>query len=312
MSGLVAIVGPTEVGKSALAVYLAQRFGGEIVNADSRQVYRGMDVGTAKPTAEERSLVPHHLFDLIDPDQPFSLALYQEHAYQAIADIQAQGRLPFLVGGTGQYVWAVLEGWQVPRVPPEAARRRELEARPGPQLYQELLRVDPVAAASIHPHNRRRIIRALEVCYATGQPFSQLKRRMGMPFPTLVIGLTTDRVDLYRRIDARVEAMLAAGWVDEVRALLAQGYSPDLPSFSSNGYGELALYLQGQVGFAAAVEVTRLSTHRVARHQYAWFRLSDPRIRWLDIREPGFEARAEALVLEFLSGPELRLPATAG
>lgn len=309
---LVAIVGPTAVGKSALALHLAQRTGGEIVNADSRQVYRGMDIGTAKPSPAKRALVPHHLFDIMEPDRPFSLALYQELADRAIADIQGRGRLPFLVGGTGQYVWAVLEGWQVPRVAPEPSRRRELEAQPLADLYQELQRVDPQAAASIHPHNRRRIIRALEVYYATGQPFSQLRGRAGTSSPATIMGLTTSREDLYRRIDARVEAMLAAGWLDEVQALLARGYSPELPAFSSTGYRELARHLRGELDLATAVERTRRSCHRLARHQYAWFRLSDPRIHWLDIGEPDLEARAEALVSAFLSSAESGPQAAAG
>lgn len=300
---MVAIAGPTAVGKSALALWLAKRTGGEIVNGDSRQVYRCMDIGTAQPTPEERALVPHHLYNRIKPDWPYSLAEYQEEALDAIADIQRRGKVPFLVGGTGQYVWAVLEGWQVPRVEPDPGRRRELEARPASELYEELRRVDPQAAAAIHPHNRRRVVRALEVYYATGQPFSQLKKKAGASLPALVIGLTTSRADLYRRIDARFEAMLAAGWLDEVRSLLFR-YPPDLPSFSSTGYRELARHLSGDYDLATALEKIKVAGHRLARHQYAWFRLSDPRIRWLDIREPALEARAEGLVRAFLAGAE--------
>ncbi len=300
---LVAIVGPTAVGKSALALHLARRFEGEIVNADSRQVYRSMDIGTAKPTLAERALVPHHLFDMVEPDQPYSLAVYQEQAYQATADIQRRGRLPLLVGGTGQYVWAILEGWQVPRVEPQPERRRELEARPIGELYQELTSVDPHAALSIHPNNRRRIVRALEVYHATGQPFSQLRKRVGASFPMLIIGLTTSREDLYQRIDARFEAMLAAGWLDEVRSLLVR-YSPDLPSFSSTGYRELARHLAGEYDLATALQKVKAAGHRLARHQYGWFRLSDPRVHWLDIRESDLEVRGEALVSAFLSDAE--------
>lgn len=301
---LVAIVGPTAVGKSALALRLAPRWQGEIVSADSRYLYRFMDIGTATPTPEELAAVPHHLINILDPDQPFSLAEYQELAYRAIEDILARGRLPFLVGGTGQYVWAVLEGWQVPHVPPDPALRARLAERAriaGPlALHRELAAVDPVAAARIHPHNVRRVIRALEVYYHTGQPISAQQTARPPDYQTLIIGLTLPRAELYRRIDQRFDEMVARGWVEEVRRLLERGYSPDLPSMTSLGYREIVRYLRGECTLDAALRRVKAQTHRFARQQYTWFRLDDPRIHWLTAG-PEAEAQAEALIRDFLA-----------
>lgn len=307
---LIAIVGPTASGKTELSLRLAVEFGGEIVNADSRQIYRGMDIGTAKPTVAERAAVPHHLFDLVDPDELFSLAQYLELAHAALSDIWSRGRLPFLVGGTGQYVWALLEGWQVPRVPPQPSLRAELEQRArreGVQaLYQKLQELDPAAATRIHPHNLRRIIRALEVITATGRPFSEQQRK-GLPsFATLILGLDRPRPELHRRIAARLEAMLAAGFVEEVRRLLAAGYRPDLPSWSSAGYREIALYLEDQLSLEEAKARTIAATHRLVRMQATWFRRDDPRIQWLPTDDPIEKART--LIHAFLTQPFPSLP----
>ena len=197
MNRLVAIVGPTGVGKSRLAIHLAQTFNGEIVSADSRQVYRYMNIGTAKPTPHELSIVPHHLIDIVNPDEDFSLAQYHKLASEAVSEIQSRGKLVLLVGGSGQYVWSVVEGWEIPKVPPNPKLRHRLEERAtkegGNGLYQELVTIDPVTAQSISPHNIRRVIRALEVYQSTGVPFSQLKRKEKPPFKTLIIGLTVDR-----------------------------------------------------------------------------------------------------------------------
>jgi len=197
MNRLVAIVGPTGIGKSQLALHLAQTFNGEIVSADSRQVYRHMDIGTAKPGLEELSLVPHHLLNIIDPDEDFSLAQYQRLAYRVIADIEQRNKLPLLIGGSGLYVWSVLEGWKIPSVPPDLEFRHSLEekaAKAGKdELYQELVKVDPIAAQGIDPRNVRRVIRALEVHRSTQTPLSQLRHKQAPPFKTLIIGLTADR-----------------------------------------------------------------------------------------------------------------------
>ena len=289
MRKLIAIVGPTATGKTALAVALARAIGGEIVGADSRQVYRRMDIGTAKPTPEERALVPHHLLDVVDLDEPFSLAQYLELATEALEDIWARGRQPLLVGGSGQYVWALLEGWTVPRLPPQRELRRPLEERAkrdgGEALHRELARVDAQAAAGIDPRNVRRVIRALEVFQATGRPISFWQEKAPPGWDALILGLTCTRDELYRRIDARVDAMMEAGLVDEVRGLLAMGYSPALPSMSGIGYREVCQHLAGELDLPTTVARIKAATHRLARQQATWFRRDDPRIRWIDVSE---------------------------
>ena len=302
---LIVVVGPTGVGKTALAVDLARSLRGEIVSADSRQIYRRLNIGTAKPTPEEQALVPHHLIDVVDPDQTLTLAQYQDLACRAIDDITVRGRLPFLVGGTGLYVRAVAEGWTVPRVVPNPVLRQVLQERAEREgvvsLYAELQAVDPEAAARIHPHNVRRIVRALEVYYSSGQTMSAQRGRQAQPYDELWIGLTMPRTKLYTRVDARIERMIDAGWVDEVRDLLASGYSLDLPALSALGYREIVAYLRGQTGLKEAVALIKRHTRRFIRHQYAWFGLQDPRLHWFDVSEP-FEDAVRELVLSFLGG----------
>ena len=296
---MIAIIGPTAVGKSDLAVHLARSFPLEIISADSRQVYRHMDIGTNKPTLAERALVPHHIIDVADPDEDFSLATYHQLAFKAIKAIQQKGKLPLLVGGSGLYVWSLVEGWKIPRVPPDREMRRRLETRTEQgdiqSLYRELQNVDPVAAEKIDPRNIRRVVRALEIYYVTGQPASQLQRREEPSFSVLVIGLTQERRELYRRIDARVDDMMQRGLVEEVQQLLEKGYSPLLPSMSGIGYRQIAQFLQGVMTLPEAVDRIRYETHRLARHQYAWFRLNDMRIRWFDVTRTKREASTVAL-----------------
>lgn len=283
---LLAIVGPTAVGKTALAVGLAAHLPVEAIGADSRQVYRGLDIGSAKPTAEERAAVPYHLLDVVDPDETLDVATYQRLATATITEVWARGRLPILVGGSGQYVWAVLEGWRIPEVPPDPALRAALTARAealGPEaLHAELAAHDPAAAARIDARNVRRVVRALEVCRATGQRCSDLPRREPPPYMIATVGLTWDRARLYRRIDRRVEAMVAEGFVQEVAGLLARGYGPELPALSGFGYREITAYLRGAIDLPAAIEATKTGTHRLARTQANWFRSTDPRITWFD------------------------------
>ncbi len=273
------------MGKTALALRLARRFPAEVVSADSRQVYRGMDIGTAKPTPEERAAVPHHLIDVVDPDEPFSLAQYRTLALAAIADIRARGRLALLVGGTGLYVRAVTEGLTVPAVPPDLAFRAALEARAATEgvaaLYAELRTADPEAAHTIEPLNLRRIIRALEVQRATGVPFSVQQQRTAPPFPVLRVGLTLPRERLYARVDQRVDRMMAEGLLDEVRRLHDAGYGWELPSMSGIGYRQLGVYLRGEGTLAEAVQRVKFDTHAYIRRQDTWFR-KDPAIRWFD------------------------------
>jgi len=305
MKCLVAVIGPTAVGKSQLALCLAQNFNGEIVNADSRQVYRYMDIGTAKPSRAELSLIRHHLIDLINPDESFSLAIYQKLAFEAIEDIQQRHKLPLLVGGSGLYVWSVIEGWKIPPVAPNAELRHSLEMRAkeegGYALYQELQKVDPVAATNIMPTNLRRIIRALEICQVTGQPVSQLFQKQAPPYPVLIIGLTMQRDNLYRRIDSRVDEMIKQGLVDEVRHLMTKGCSLDLPSMSGIGYKQIGMFLQGKLDLPSAIQQVKYETHRFARHQYAWFHLDDARIHWFDEYDD-IQNEATNLVAVFLAG----------
>ena len=305
---LIAVVGPTATGKTSLAIELARRFGGaqtggrppEIIGADSRQVYRHMDIGTAKPTPVERSRARHHLIDVVDPDEPFSLGQWLELAQAALEDVWSRGRQPLLVGGTGQYVWGLLEGWRVPRVPPQPEFRRRMEERDSAALFDEVRRVDLPAAERIGPRNRRRLIRALEVYEATGRPISYWQAKEPPEFETLLIGLRLPRDELYRRIDQRVGRMIAAGLMEEARRLLAMGYSRGLPSMSGIGYKEACAHLAGEMTLDEAAARIKTETHRLARHQNAWFKADDPRIRWLDAAEEGVLEEAERLVGEFL------------
>ena len=303
MNHLVAIVGPTGVGKSRLALQLARAFHGEIVSADSRQVYRHMDIGTAKSGPEELAIVPHHLISIVNPDQDFSLAQYQTLAYRTIRDIQQRDKLPFLVGGSGLYVWAVLEGWKIPPVPPDPEFRQNLEKRAansGPnELYQELMKVDPAAAQKIDPHNTRRVIRALEVHRKTSTSFSQLQAKETPPFNIFIIGLTADRAELYRRIDLRVDEMIEQGLVAEVEKLVNMGYDFNLPAMSGIGYKQIGLFLKGELTLATAIQQIKFETHRFVRHQYTWFRLKDDRIHWFDIKSH-MDSEIEATLTEFL------------
>jgi len=296
---VIAIVGPTAVGKSELALRLAQYFPLEIISADSRQVYRYMDIGTNKPSPSERAAIPHHVIDVVAPDEDFSLAMYHQLAVEALKAIQQKGKLPLLVGGSGLYVWSLVEGWKIPQVPPDQKLRRQLENRAEQEdsqsLYRELQDIDPVAAAKINPSNIRRIVRALEIYHATGQPPSQLQRKEAPGFSTLVIGLTRDRSELYRKIDGRVDTMIQRGLGEEVEQLLKKGYSPSLPSMSGIGYKQIGQFLRGEVTLPEAIDKIKYETHRLARHQYAWFRLRDSRIHWFDVSETKGKASVVAL-----------------
>ncbi|MEX2246036.1 MAG: tRNA (adenosine(37)-N6)-dimethylallyltransferase MiaA [Dehalococcoidia bacterium] len=297
---LIAIVGATSTGKTALGVSLARAVDGEIINADSRQVYRGMDIGTAKPSAEEREAARHWLLDAVAPDEPFTLATFLDLAQTAVGDIRSRGKRPIVAGGTGQYIWALVEGWRVPRVPPDRRLRAELEglaSREGSDALHHLLREeDPASAAEIDPRNVRRVVRAIEVTRATGRPFSAWRTKDARPPDAVVLGLRTDRARLYARIDARVDAMVAAGLVAEVRGLLGAGYARDLPAMSSIGYRQICEHVRGQLTLDEGVARMKTETHRLARMQHTWFRPSDGRIRWLDAEAPDLAAQALAAV----------------
>jgi tRNA dimethylallyltransferase len=282
---VVFLVGATAVGKSALALELAQRIPGEIVSADSRLLYRGLDIGTAKPSPAERTLVPHHLIDVTEPDRPWSLAQFQQAALACFEDIASRGRIPYCVGGTGQYVRSLLEGWRIPPAAPKRALRESLERRAADgeaaAMHAELARLDPAAAAKIDPRNARRVVRALEVVLATGRPFSAQRMRGPVPFRPVILGLTLPRPALYARADARIDAMLAAGWIGEVRGLLARGFDSPLPAFSALGYGQIVRHLRGELSREECVREIRRATRVLIRRQANWFRADDPAIHWM-------------------------------
>ena len=301
---LVFIVGPTATGKSRLAVALARQFDGEIVNADSRQVYRDMDIGTAKPSPEQRGQVPHHLLDVLEPDQDFGLACFLSLAKGAIQDIHKRGRMPIVAGGTGQYVWALAQGWHVPAVPPDPVFRqekhREAELHGSPAIYQQLQEADPQRAAQLDSRNLRRVIRALEVHRADKHAQRDTEDFRSQDNGELIIGLTIDRQELYRRIDQRVDQMLAEGLLEEVKSLAAKGYRLGQGPLSSPGYRELGQYLAEELSLDEAVQRTKYQTHRLVRRQYTWFKLNDSRIHWLNSDDSDLENRAAEIVREYL------------
>lgn len=289
---VVAIGGATATGKSALALALGEALAGEIVSVDSRLLYRGMDIGTAKPTPAERKRIPHHLIDVADLDETWSLARYQDAVYAVIPAILSRGHLPLLVGGTGQYMRAILEGWTPPPRAHDSQIRARLEgqaeAGDGAELARRLAQVDPASAAAIDPRNLRRVVRALEIYDATGVPASAQRGRQPPPFAAIRIGLTLPRPELYARIDRRIDEMIEGGLVEEVRALLARGYGRSLPSMSAIGYRQIAAHLAGETTLAEAVQLMRRATRQFVRHQANWFRESDPSIRWFAPAE-GYE-----------------------
>ena len=282
------LAGPTAVGKSDLALGLAQELGGEILTADSMQVYKLMDIGTAKPSAEERSLVPHHLLDLIYPDTPFSVAQYAEEFHRTVAAMAGRGGLPIVAGGTGLYIRAAIRPFLFPEAGRQAGLRESLQAEAeivGPAgLHAALAKVDAPAAARIHPHDTRRVIRALEVYRATGKPISVLQRESGQdsPYKPIYVCLTRDREELYQRIDARAGQMLQAGFLAEVRDLLAAGYGSHLPPMQGLGYRELASHLTGKSSLPDAMDRLKQRTRNYAKRQLTWFR-HEPDVNWLNL-----------------------------
>jgi len=306
-SPLIAVVGPTGVGKTRVAINLCQQLAGEIISADSRQIFQGMDIGTDKPTEDQRRAARHHLLDVVAPDEEFTLAQYQERAYLAIEDVLSRKKVPFLVGGTGLYIRAVLEGFVIPRVEPDPQLRQELleeaERDGATVLHARLRKVDPEAAAKIDPANVRRVIRALEVYQQVGEPISRLQRRQKPPYRILKVGLTMERKELYRRIDQRVENMMERGLLSEVQRLVSKGYGFDLPAMSGLGYRQIGMYLREEVDLSTAIGKIKSETHRFVRQQYKWFRTDDETIHWFDV-EDGPAHTLGALVQEFLHRPE--------
>ena len=303
-SGLrvVVILGPTATGKTELALRVAEKVRGEIINADSRYFYRGMDIGTAKPDDRERQRVPHHLIDILEPAEPFSLGMFLDLAYRAVEDVAGRGAVPVVTGGTPQYLRAFLEGWRPPEVAPDDALRARLDALQTTALVERLTAVDPSSAERIGPHNRRRMIRALEVYEALGRPMSEVSASHPPPWRFLVLGLRRDRASLYDRIDRRVVAMHRAGWLEEVARLKANGLSAATPAMSAHGYRAALAVLDGTMSLDEAIRQTQAMVHAYVRHQETWFRRFSG-VQWLDAEDDTFVDQALSLVRGFLSAP---------
>jgi tRNA dimethylallyltransferase len=302
---LVIILGPTAVGKTAVSIALARRLNGEIVSADSRLLYRGMDIGTAKPMPAEMQGIPHHLIDVVDPDETWSLAIYQREAHCMIDRIHSRGRLPFLVGGTGQYIRSIVEGWHIPPQKPDSALREAIThwaAEIGPEgLYERLEGIDPAAASNIDYRNLRRTVRALEVIFLTGERFSDLRQKHTCRYTPLILGIERSRESLYDRIDRRVEQMLEKGLVEEVQGLLDAGYAQDLPTLSAIGYAEIIQYLRGDISLEEAIALIKRNTRIFVRRQANWFKPGDERIAWFTA-SPHLEDEMEAYIRRNIDG----------
>lgn len=298
---LIGIVGPTATGKTAAGIHLALTLGGEIISADSMAVYKGMDIGTAKPTSEEQRAVPFHLIDIVRPDEGFSAAQFRRLGERAIAGIMARRRVPILVGGTGLYVKALTGGINIPEVAPDRELRDRLNAEAerfgGERLLERLRAVDSATAARLHPKDVKRMIRALEVYQATGKPISYFHQTAGTAetaYRVEMFGLTMSRSALYERIERRVGEMIEAGFVEEVRRLLDQGYDPALPAMKGLGYKQIVGHLLGEYDLPAAIELLKRDTRRFAKRQLTWFR-ADPSIRWLDVEDRSAAEVAETI-----------------
>ena len=313
---VVVLVGPTAVGKTEVSLQLAKKFSSEIVSADSRLFYRGMDIGTAKPSPEERAQVPHHLVDIADPDETLSLVEFQQRTRDAISSIVSRGRLPLLVGGTGQYIRAVTAGWKPPQATSNPTLRTALERliseRGKAWLHRRLEMLDPAAASSIDLRNARRTIRALEVILTTGRRFSEQRRAEPSPFHFTTIGLRLPRSELYSRIDQRIDKMFESGLLDETRRLLQQGYAADLPAFSAIGYAQCLRVIRGEWDVEQAKADTRRATRVFARRQANWFKDSDPRIAWFDASKPELAERIGSMLLRSNSAAPSQDPSRTG
>ena len=297
---LVVLLGPTASGKSALGIALAQRFNGEIVSADSRQVYRGLDIGTAKVTPAERALVPHHLLDVADPRDVYTVAQFQSKAIAAINAILARGRQPFLVGGSPHYIQAIVDNLDIPQVPPHSELRAELEARSLPDLLAQLEELDPQSAEIIDRNNRRRILRALEVCLVSGKPFSEQRGRSHQLYTSLILGIQWPRDVLYNRIDMRIDERMEQGLVEEVENLLAGGLTHERMEAMGLEYRFVSRRLRGEfTDEAEMVQRLKYATHDFVRRQLTWFR-KDSRIVWIDGGDEMVH-EAETKVSTFLS-----------
>jgi tRNA dimethylallyltransferase len=301
---LIVIVGPTAVGKSRIAIDVAKQLDAEIISADSRLFYRGMDIGTAKPSLEDRSQIPHYLIDISEPDEIISLQIFQEKALESINQISSRNKLPILVGGTGQYIHAITEGWTIPPQKPSEKLRIILNEWVNEigfeEIHQKLVLLDPDAAKKIDPRNVRRTIRALEVIFGTGKHFSKQRKKEGMNYEFKMIGISMPRELLYNRIDERIGQMISDGFIEEVRNLLSKGYLSDLPSMSAIGYHEIADYLQNKITFEDAILLIKRRTRQFVRRQANWFKPKDPHIRWFTISDQIVKE-----IIEFIQSTEV-------
>lgn len=298
---LIVIVGPTCVGKTEASIYLAEKFNGEVISADSRTFYRGMDIGTAKPSKEEFDRVPHHLINVTNPDNTWNLAIFQQKAKVAIDEIYSRDHIPFLVGGTGQFIRSVAYNWSPPAISPKPILRNTLEKigeiKGKEFLHSALHLLDPDAANMIDPRNVRRTIRALEVIFSSGKRFSSQRKENTSPYRLLIIGLERPRIDLYERIDMRIEKMFSDGFIDEVKSLLELGYSPELPAMSAIGYRECVKIISGEFTQEQAIEEIKKKTRIFVRRQANWFKPTDNNIHWFDISENNFSEIEKLLQL---------------
>lgn len=298
---VIVIVGPTASGKTRLAILLAQRLNAEIISADSRQIYKMMDIGTAKPTPEELAAAPHHFVDFLHPREEFSAGRFSREARQRIHELRDAGKNVIVTGGSGMYISALLNGFFARTVSDKALQNRikDRAHRKGPQvLYRELQRVDPERAAELHPNDVHRIVRALEVYHLTGEKLSALRKQPRVPadFPFAIFGLKWPREQLYARIEARIDAMLAAGWEREVRALLAAAVHPRANALLSVGYREMLQYIRGDLAYPEMVATAKQRTRNFAKRQMTWFR-RDQRTRWIEIdNESALQAAANQIV----------------
>ncbi len=303
MKKIITICGPTGVGKTGFAIALANEFNGEIIGADSMQIYKHMDVGTAKPDAEERATAVHHLVDFLDPKEEFDAGKFATMADQAIEDVLSRGKLPIVAGGTGLYIRALLHGLFRARPICEETLKKlnlELEEQGGEVLHERLIACDPEAAKKIHPNDGFRVVRALEVFQTTGSPISQRQQDHDFKeerYQSLTLGLHMERERLYQRINQRVDIMLDQGLLKEVHSLVEQGYSLDLKSMQSIGYRQMGMFMNGEVDFPEAVRLLKRDTRRYAKRQFTWFK-KEPGLVWVD---PEDQEKALAMVKEFLT-----------
>ena len=311
MKKLLVIVGPTGTGKTDLGLKLAKKFNGELVSADSRQIYIGMDIGTGKEIESSKydvkknkgswvvNGIPIHLYDVINPDKTFSVVEYQQEALGKIKEIENKGKLPILVGGTGLYVQAIVEGVNIPKVPPDSKLRAKLESKPLATLVSQLEQVDPKTAIKIDKQNPRRVIRALEVYYSSGQSFSSLEERFKVNFDSVQIGLTAPRDFLYKKVDDQIDDWFRVGFIEEVKKLISDGYDEKLPALTSLGYRQVAMYLGGNLTIEEVKQRIKWEHHGYIRRQFTWFR-KRKNIVWFDISNPDLIKQINAFIKAWL------------